>query len=111
MVVLDCFSEIFVWAGTLSTQTEKSWAMLKAEELSSRNRPACCDVTWHAADCLCCVCCGVCVLSVCCNTCAHALFVSQCVIMQVFVLSFCVPVRNISGGTCCAALVRLLSLT
>lgn len=45
-LVLDCFSCTFVWAGTFSTTNEKSWAMLKAEELQSRPRPASTGVYW-----------------------------------------------------------------
>lgn len=33
--VLDCESFIFVWAGTYSTMSERSWAMLKAEVMSA----------------------------------------------------------------------------
>ena len=45
--VLDCFSEIFVWAGMESTGNEKSWALLKAEELErQKNRPLSCTISW-----------------------------------------------------------------
>ena len=45
--VLDCHSEIFVWAGMQSSGNEKSWAMLKAEELEQQEgRPDCILVSW-----------------------------------------------------------------
>ncbi len=44
--MLDCFSEIYVWIGALSTPSEKNWALLKAEELAQRNRPECCRIVW-----------------------------------------------------------------
>eukprot|EP01114_Cavostelium_apophysatum_P010431 TRINITY_DN2412_c0_g1_i1.p1 TRINITY_DN2412_c0_g1~~TRINITY_DN2412_c0_g1_i1.p1 ORF type:complete len:1379 (+),score=482.22 TRINITY_DN2412_c0_g1_i1:221-4357(+) len=45
--VLDCQSLIFVWAGMYSTNEERNWAMLKAEELQTRgSRPECTRVLW-----------------------------------------------------------------
>eukprot|EP01102_Stenamoeba_stenopodia_P016463 TRINITY_DN575_c0_g3_i3.p1 TRINITY_DN575_c0_g3~~TRINITY_DN575_c0_g3_i3.p1 ORF type:complete len:1448 (-),score=605.83 TRINITY_DN575_c0_g3_i3:34-4377(-) len=44
--VLDCYSSTFVWAGSGSTANEKSWALLKAEELQSRPRPSSTGINW-----------------------------------------------------------------
>eukprot|EP01117_Protostelium_nocturnum_P010235 TRINITY_DN3673_c0_g1_i1.p1 TRINITY_DN3673_c0_g1~~TRINITY_DN3673_c0_g1_i1.p1 ORF type:complete len:1790 (-),score=878.49 TRINITY_DN3673_c0_g1_i1:11-5380(-) len=45
--VLDCQSFIFVWAGMFSSMSERSWSMLKAEELLNKQaRPACASIIW-----------------------------------------------------------------
>jgi hypothetical protein len=38
---------IFVWAGMYSSMSERSWALLKAEELVSHSsRASCTDIIW-----------------------------------------------------------------
>eukprot|EP01113_Clastostelium_recurvatum_P024327 TRINITY_DN2904_c0_g1_i3.p1 TRINITY_DN2904_c0_g1~~TRINITY_DN2904_c0_g1_i3.p1 ORF type:complete len:930 (+),score=328.62 TRINITY_DN2904_c0_g1_i3:54-2843(+) len=46
--VLDCGGDVWVWVGTFSSTTERSWAMLKAEELMSRSalRPKSAEILW-----------------------------------------------------------------
>jgi hypothetical protein len=45
--VLDCTSTVFVWCGMYSSMSERSWALLKAEELVSHGlRPSCADISW-----------------------------------------------------------------
>jgi len=45
--VLDCQNMVYVWTGTYSSMSERSWALLKAEELISHgSRPACIDISW-----------------------------------------------------------------
>jgi hypothetical protein len=45
--VLDVYQTIFVWCGRESTPNERSYAMLKAEELIGvGDRPRCCDISW-----------------------------------------------------------------
>eukprot|EP01116_Phalansterium_solitarium_P018984 TRINITY_DN517_c0_g1_i5.p3 TRINITY_DN517_c0_g1~~TRINITY_DN517_c0_g1_i5.p3 ORF type:complete len:604 (+),score=244.95 TRINITY_DN517_c0_g1_i5:106-1917(+) len=47
--VLDCQTMVFLWSGTYSSSSEKTWAMLKAEELvgqAGKTRPACTDLFW-----------------------------------------------------------------
>ena len=48
--VIDCWSNIFVWAGTESSVNEKSWALLKADELEGEvihsNRLNCTNISW-----------------------------------------------------------------
>jgi advillin len=44
---LDVYQTIFVWCGHESTPNERSYAMLKAEELIEiGDRPRCCDISW-----------------------------------------------------------------
>lgn len=41
------YQTIFVWCGHESTPNERSYAMLKAEELIEiGDRPRCCDISW-----------------------------------------------------------------
>jgi hypothetical protein len=48
--VLDCWSQIFVWAGAESSGNEKSYALLKSEELEAEalqgSRPSCVTTSW-----------------------------------------------------------------
>src|SRR3990167_2737230 len=45
--VLDTWSAIYVWSGIESNGNEKSWALLKAEELENENgRPECVSTNW-----------------------------------------------------------------
>ncbi|EFA79149.1 villin [Heterostelium album PN500] len=43
--VLDTGSDIFVWSGTYSTMNEKSWSMLKAEEMLGHRRDSA-EILW-----------------------------------------------------------------
>eukprot|EP00026_Physarum_polycephalum_P000343 Phypoly_transcript_00343.p1 GENE.Phypoly_transcript_00343~~Phypoly_transcript_00343.p1 ORF type:complete len:1625 (+),score=418.05 Phypoly_transcript_00343:184-5058(+) len=45
--VLDCGADVWVWAGVYSSTSEKSWAMLKAEELVGHGkRPESAEIIW-----------------------------------------------------------------
>ncbi|GAM27463.1 hypothetical protein SAMD00019534_106390 [Acytostelium subglobosum LB1] len=46
-VILDTGSDIYVWSGTYSSSNEKSWSMLKAEELMEHSkRPSSSEIKW-----------------------------------------------------------------